>query len=98
MDSLELEAGERRNVKFYVAAYLACALTREMDPSAEKVLYVEPPSVEDAVVKDCYKRVLRRYEALGMKEEKDRVARGTELLKHLRADIRRQLSRKRTRS
>lgn len=94
LDSLDLEAGAKRNVKFYITAYLACVLTKALSPPVERVLPINPSSIEDGVLKDCYKRVWKRYEALSRKEERDTVARGTELLKRLRADIRRQLGAK----
>lgn len=99
LDSLaDLQSGEKRNIKFYVLACLACTLTKELEPSAAKVAFINPPSIGDNVVRDCYKRVWKRYVALGKKEEKDKLARGTELLKRLKSDIRHQLSGKRKRA
>lgn len=90
-DVVSLERGEARNVKFYVAAYLTCALTKQLDPTPEQVLNIDVRSIDDAVIRDCYVRVWKKYEELG---KSDTVARGPDLLKHLRTEIRRRYSRR----
>ena len=81
-----LGRGDETNIKFYVAALLSCRLTEEVNPSSEKLLRINVPAIDNAVVLDCYKRVARMYEALGAN---DTVARGPNLVKRLRTYIKR---------
>ncbi len=86
LDLAGVERGDKRNVKFYAAAYLACRLTRQVEPSADRLISVTVSEIEEKVTRDCYLRVWKRYEELG---KNDTIARGPELLKKLKADIRR---------
>lgn len=92
LDSIkELERGIRIDVKFYVAALLSCRLTNEADPSPQKLINVDVNTIEDALLKDCFKRVWKLYVDAGANAT---VARGQELNKRLRTYIRRSLSAK----
>jgi hypothetical protein len=84
LDDQDAETGEQRNVKFYVAAFLAREITGLENPVAAKLTpFSDVAKIPDAAIKECYGRVAKIYESLASKSDKDTVARGTELLKRL---------------
>lgn len=84
--AVTIARGDERNVKFYVVAYLACRQTTSADPYPDDLVAINVISIDDRTIKDCFDRVLKKYKKLGAN---DTVARGSQLLKSMRSEIRR---------
>ncbi|MBI1867585.1 MAG: AIPR family protein [Methylocystis sp.] len=83
-DSRSLEGGLRRNLKFYVAAFLTRESTKLPKPvSATLPSFSEIAKIDDKEIDACYKRVKRAFDTLAKDSDGDTVARGPELLKRL---------------
>lgn len=93
LESLEIERGDKRNLLFYVAAVLACELTQESMPSPEKLLGIgDISALDNKTILPCYNHVRKIYDALGQTSDKDAVARGPELVKRVRAQMKKRFS------
>ena len=86
----ELAYGDRRNIRFYVAACVVCELTKCVAPSADTLAAIDMASISDEVIHKSYDRVWKKYLKLGAD---DSVSKGTDLLKKLQADLKRKFSR-----
>ena len=95
LSTLDLERGEKRNIKFYLAAYLACYLTEQVEITQEKLLEIDTAAINNDMTKKGFDKVWKKYDKLG---GTDTVARGPDLIKQLKADLRRQHTRKRRRA
>jgi len=84
--AIPLDKKEIRNLKFYVASFLACRLTESPQPPASLVLGFDPEAINDKVLKRCYSEVLIKYQKLGAD---DTVAKGPALTKLLTRTVRR---------
>jgi hypothetical protein len=74
----------RRNLKFYVSAFLARDITRMARPVAAKLPAVSVvQSLSDNEIEDCLKRIKRIFAPLAKSADADTVARGPELLKRV---------------
>jgi hypothetical protein len=81
---------DERNLKFYVAAFLARDITKLAKPiSAKLPSFGDVAKISDADIQTCHTRVKRVFDSLTKKSDKDTVARGPELLKRLNAQFRR---------
>jgi hypothetical protein len=81
---------DQRNLKFYVAAFLAREITNLAKPvSAKLPAFADIAKIEDAKIYTCYMRAKRVFDVLTTKSDKDTVARGPELLKRLNAQFKR---------
>lgn len=89
-----VERGDIKNLKFYVAAILTRELCQLAHPNALKIIQSIPDvtQIDEAVIESCYKHVLRPYIKLAEKLDRDTVARGTEMLKQLDRLSRRRLA------
>jgi hypothetical protein len=84
LESCNVERGEQRNLKYYVAFYVVCALTDSLAPNPEGIIAIEEGSIKDELLRDIYARVLNKYKKLGAN---DTVARGPDLLRKLRTEM-----------
>jgi hypothetical protein len=91
LEALELDRGLERNLKFYVAAYLACKLCQHANPSADQILTVDTTTIDGAVLHECYTRVKVKYDEQG---GNDVVARGPDLARKLKTELKRRLGKK----
>lgn len=86
LGSYDMSRSDEQNVKFYIAALLSCRLTQEVDPSPDKLVRLNISDIDDEILKDCYRRVLKMYIELG---GSDIVAKGPLMVKRLRKYIKR---------
>ena len=93
LDSLDLDSGDARNLLFYVASLVACELTGEVKPSAQRLLdRATPERLTSSLLNDCYLRALTAYQTLVRGSDRDIVARGPELARRLRSRTTRRLA------
>jgi hypothetical protein len=90
LQKIDLEYGDRRNIRFYVAAVLVSELTKCVAPSADILAAIDMTTVSDEAIQRAYERVWKKYTKLGAD---DAVSKGTDLLKKLQADLKRKFSR-----
>jgi hypothetical protein len=86
----ELTRGDRRNIRYYVAAILACNLTNSHPPDAAGVAALDAEKVSEDDLERAFFTVWLKFQKLG---PIDSVAKGTVLLKKLNTDLKRKLSR-----
>lgn len=73
---------DRNNLRFYVAARLACELTGKLKPAAADLCALKLESLDPAALARAYPLVAKEYERLG---GTDQVAKGPELRQALEA-------------
>jgi hypothetical protein len=89
-ESHNVESLDQRNLKFYLAAFLAREITQLAKPiSAKLPSFDEIARIDDAEIMLCYHRIKKVFDALTAKSDKDTVARGPEFLKRLNAQFKR---------
>jgi AIPR protein len=89
-DTHHVENLDQRNLKFYVAAFLARDITKLAKPVSSKLpAFADITKIDDKEINECYKRIKKIFDSLTKKSDKDTVARGPELLKKLNAQFRR---------
>jgi hypothetical protein len=84
----DLTRGDRRNIRYYVAAALACRLTNSYPPDPVKLVALDAEKCPDSTIESALKLVWTKFEKLG---PIDAIAKGTELLKKLSAALKREL-------
>lgn len=89
LQGLELEYGDRRNIKFYVAACVGCELTKSVSPTATALAAIDLKAVSNELIGKCFERVWKKYQKLGAN---DNVSKGPDLIKKLHTDIKRKFS------
>jgi hypothetical protein len=88
LSTKRVKSADAKNIKFHMATDLSCELTRVNKPWPAKLLdTVDPPTIDDAIIDGCFARVTAIYEALAATAEKDAVARGSDFVERLLADI-----------
>ncbi|PYV53394.1 MAG: hypothetical protein DMG91_17180, partial [Acidobacteria bacterium] len=87
-----LDFGHRRNLKFYVSMYVACAVAKSCHATADMILELDPAVIQDGLMTDCYERVLKHYIQLTQDDFPDSVAKGTKLLKVINTELKRRFS------
>jgi hypothetical protein len=89
-DANSIENLDERNLKFYIAAFLARDITKLSKPISDKLpSFADVSKITDAEIQACYTRVRKVFYSLTKKVDKDTVARGPELLKRLNAQFKR---------
>lgn len=89
----EIESGEERNLKFYVAAFLARDITKLAKPVPEKLPnFSDVAKIDNKTIAATYERVKKVFEDLSKSVERDTIARGPDLLKRLDAQWKRRNS------
>jgi hypothetical protein len=89
-DTNNIENLDQRNLKFYVAAFLAREITGLTKPVAAKLpSFDEIAKIDEKEISACYARTRKVFDFLTKKSDKDTVARGPELLKRLNVQFRR---------
>lgn len=94
IDDQAIDRGDAKNIKFYVLWLVSVMLAREMAPKTTAHLVRDPDTVDDELIRGCFKLAVKRYEQLAEDSDRDIVAKGPELLKVLRTDIKRRLPKK----
>ena len=89
-DSQSIEDLDERNLKFYIAAFLARDITKLSRPIADKLpSFGDITKIADAEIQACYTRIRKVFYSLTKKADKDTVARGPEWLKRLNLQFKR---------
>jgi len=87
----ELEAGDKRNLKYYIAFYAICRLTGTREPSIEAIQKIDLEAIDDTLLSQSLKAVQEKYLRLGAD---DTAAKGTDFLRQLRTLMVRTFARK----
>lgn len=82
-----VDKGDQRNIKYYIAYFLAGELTEHIHPNADDVLAIDSNLVNDVTISSAFDRVNAVYQFLAQIEPPDGVAKGPELLKELKTDL-----------
>jgi len=105
LDTLGLEAIHRRSLNFYMCMYVACAKTNSAYAPPGQVLGLDPQSLSQEFLKDCYERVRKQYDKLaerlssnGRDRDYDALAKGPQLLKVLTAELQKRFNPKEKKS
>ena len=94
-DQLKLDIGHQRNLKFYLAMYVAAAAIKHAYVPPDKLLTLDITQLEDPLFQDCYKRLWKLYERLVKRfsangeYDYDSLAKGPHLLKAVQAELNR---------
>jgi hypothetical protein len=84
LDELDLERGEKLNLIFYVSMYAVCIALKSVRPNRKSIAGLNVDLLTDALLHDCYDKVLLHYKSLG---GDDRVAKGPDLVQQLKAEL-----------
>jgi hypothetical protein len=94
--SSNLSGSHRRNIKFYLAMYVAAAATKDAHIPPDKLLRVNVSQLNGGLISDSCVRVLKRYEKIAERYHTplggwdfDQMAKGPELLKAICGDLKR---------
>jgi hypothetical protein len=97
-DSLALDVAHQRNVKFYLAMYVAAAASKHPCTPTGHLLGIDIAKVGDALILDCFKRVWTQYDKLAQKfavngeADYDSLAKGPHLVRSLRTELKRRFT------
>jgi AIPR protein len=94
IDNEDIDRGDAKNIKFYVLWLLSVMLAQDIAPTTTLHLLRDPETIDPQMIKACFKLAVKRYEQLAVHSDRDIVAKGPELLKALRTDIKRRLPKK----
>lgn len=79
-----VDRGEQRNLKYYIAFYLVCVLADSLAPNPDEIIAIEESTLKDDLLRNIHARVLKKYQKLGAD---DTVARGPDLLRKLTTEM-----------
>jgi hypothetical protein len=97
-NGLNLDIGHQRNLKFYLAMYVAAAATKNAYVPPDKLLTIDITKLDNDLVADCYTRVWKQYQQLANKFasngdiDYDSLAKGPHLLRALNTELKRRLT------
>jgi hypothetical protein len=100
LDNKVLESIHRRNVNFYLCMYAACVKSGNAYAVPSEILKVDPETLTEPFLEDCFGRVWKQYERLAEKHkvngerDYDSLAKGPLLLKALDSELKRRLKKK----
>lgn len=84
IDDKNLEAIDKRNMKFYLAAFLAREITGLANPVSPKLtVFSDVSKIDEKIIQSCYERVRKIYNNLSKNSPKDGVAKGPDMLRRL---------------
>jgi len=87
--STDMEAGDKRNMKFYLASYLVSKLSGRATPTISNIEKTDLAGATDAVMADCLKPIWTRYLNLG---GDDAAAKGSALIKWMKSHLARRFA------
>lgn len=96
--SLALDVGHQRNLKFYLAMYVAAAATKNAYVPPDKLLALDTTKLDTKLIADSYARIWKKYQALAKKfaidgqSDYDSLAKGPHLLKALNTELKRRFN------
>jgi len=97
-EAMNLDIGHQRNLKFYLAMYVATAYLKHAYLPPDKLLTLDATKLDDALVSDCYKRLWKQYQKLAEKlatngeYDYDSLSKGPSLLKALQTELRKRFT------
>jgi len=86
----DLEAGDKRNLKYYIAFYAVCRLLGTREPNIEQIQKLDLEKIDNALLTQSLKVVQEKYQGLG---GDDSVAKGSDFLRQLRTRMARTFAR-----
>ncbi len=95
---LDLDIGHQRNLKFYLAMYVAAAATKHAYAPPDKLLTIDITKLENGLIGDCYQRIWKQYQELAKKyasngeKDYDSLAKGPHLLRTLNTELKRRFT------
>ncbi len=89
LEKKNVAPGDHNNLKFYLAYYLCAVMAQKHHPNADSILQLDSSLIEGILEKIAYPAVLHTYESLvsQTKDDRDAVAKGTELLEQLEKEL-----------
>jgi hypothetical protein len=97
-DALGLDIGHQRNLKFYLAMYVAAAQMKHAYIPPDKLLILDLTKLDDTFIADCHTRLWKQYQKLAGKfatngeYDYDSLAKGPHLLKAVQTELRRRFT------
>lgn len=97
-DTLNLDIGHQRNLKFYLAMYVAAAQMKHAYLPPDKLLTLDLAILDDGFIGDCQARLWKQYQKLAKKfatngeYDYDSLAKGPHLLKAVQTELRRRFT------
>jgi len=91
LPAVGMEAGDKRNIKFYLAAYLVCKLTGKSAPTIQEIEKLDLTRIDDAILAECLKPIWTKYADLGFD---DAAAKGSDLLRWMRTHLARRFAKR----
>lgn len=97
-DKSGLEVGHQRNLKFYLAYYVAASETKNVYVPPDKLLNIDVTKITDGYIDGCLQRVYKQYAKLAEKfktngeRDYDSLAKGPNLLKAVQTELKRRFS------
>ena len=97
-DQLGLDIGHQRNLKFYLAMYVAAAGVKHAYVPPDKLLGLDLAKLDDGPINDCYKRLWKQYQKLAERfaingnYDYDSLAKGPHLMKAVQTELRRRFA------
>lgn len=97
-DALGLDIGHQRNLKFYLAMYVAAAEMKHAYIPPDKLLTLDLSKLDDTLIADCHARLWKQYQKLADKfatdgeYDYDSLAKGPHLLKAVQTELRRRFT------
>ena len=95
---LDLDIGHQRNLKFYLAMYVAAAATKNVYAPPDKLLTIDITKLDNGLIADCYQRIWKKYQKLAEKfasngeKDYDSLAKGPHLLRALNTELKRRFT------
>jgi hypothetical protein len=99
-EKLNLVYGHQRNLKFYVAMYVAAAYMKHAYIPPDKLLSLDLSKLDESLIANCCERVTTIYQRQATKVagDYDLVAKGPHLLQAMNADLRRRFNARKKKS
>jgi hypothetical protein len=94
-EDVNLDSSHQRNIKFYLAMYVAAAATKNPYVPPNKLLTLEVDKVDENLIADCYGRIMTQYNQLARKLagdgelDFDQLAKGPSMLRALTTQLKR---------
>ena len=97
-DALNLDIGHQRNLKFYLAMYVAAAQMKHAYVPPDNLITLDIMKLEDTFITHCYERLWKQYQKLAERfvtngeSDYDSLAKGPHLLKAVQTELRRRFT------
>lgn len=95
---VDLDSTHQRNLKFYLAMYVAAAATKHAYAPPHKLLTLDENKLDETLLTDCHNRVVKQYNRLAKKLAQngdldyDQLAKGPNMLRALNSELKRRFT------